>query len=156
MIEDGESGGEPAGGGTAVPRSRRGLGLGVMVAIAVAVGVATMRPRAPQAPSGAKAAPAAASDANSVAPKAGPAPPGGWGVVSRTMTVVELTPPAQMQAEKFRCVCGCRMSLGECYCAKTPGSVEMKRHLQALVDAGESPAGIEKGMVEKYGPAVKP
>jgi len=72
------------------------------------------------------------------------------------MTVVNLTPAAQIQAEKFRCVCGCRLSLGECYCSKTPGSGEMKRFLQGLVDKGLTPADIEKGMVEKYGRSVAP
>lgn len=78
------------------------------------------------------------------------------GNISATLTVVELTPAAQVQAEKFRCVCGCRMSLGECYCSKTPGSVDMKRFLQDLVKKELTPAEIEKGMVEKYGPGVMP
>ncbi|HZE89180.1 MAG TPA: hypothetical protein VE404_06510 [Verrucomicrobiae bacterium] len=159
MIEERGSGGEPAVG-TPEPGGRRGLGAAGLVAlalaIAVAAGVATWRARPPRAGPGATAAQAAAADANHRPAVAGPAPPGGRGVVSRQMTVVELTPPAQIQAEKFRCVCGCRMSLGECYCAKSPGSVDMKRHLQALVDAGATPAGIEKGMVDRYGPGVRP
>jgi hypothetical protein len=96
-------------------------------------------------------APAAAS------PIPGPAtPPPPRGTVTATMTLVDLTPAARIQAEKFRCVCGCRLSLGECYCAKTPGSVEMKRFLQGLVGQGLAPAEIEKAMVGKYGASVAP
>jgi len=104
------------------------------------------------------------SDGSSAAPPAGaaakaapdaapfPAPPKGF--VSTTTTLINLSPPAQIQAEKFRCVCGCGLSLGECTCRKTPGSIDMKSYLQGLVDRKLDPAEIGKEMVAKYGPEV--
>lgn len=78
------------------------------------------------------------------------------GVVSVTMSEVVLSPSAKIQAEKFMCVCGCGMVLAECTCQQTPGSVDMKQHLQSLVSRGLSPSEIETGMVEKYGSGVLP
>jgi hypothetical protein len=76
------------------------------------------------------------------------------GGVTATTTVVTLSPSAAIQAEKFRCVCGCEMSLGQCTCHKTPGSIDMKQYLESLVDRKLSPADIAKEMAAKYGAQV--
>jgi hypothetical protein len=72
------------------------------------------------------------------------------------LTDVILTPAARIQAEKFDCICGCNLRLAKCFCEKTPGSIDMKQHLQSLVDADLSPSQIKEGMVLKYGEAVNP
>jgi len=81
-----------------------------------------------------------------------PVPP--KGMVTAKISLVNLTPAAKIQAEKFQCVCGCGLSLGECTCSKTPGSIDMKQFLQSLVDARLSPDEIRKKMVDKYGASV--
>lgn len=78
------------------------------------------------------------------------------GIQSKVFTDVMLSPAARMQAEKFNCICGCNLRLAECICEQTPGSIDMKQHLQSLVDAKLSPREIEEGMVAKYGGAVIP
>lgn len=75
---------------------------------------------------------------------------------SAVFTDIELSPAAKMQAEKFDCICGCNLRLSKCFCEKTPGSIDMKQHLQKLVDSGLSPKEIEEGMIAKYGEAVIP
>jgi len=133
----------------------RGAIAGIAAALLIAGGILWVRRSPSQA--AATALPAAAAP-----PRPGPSLPistprrSASGNVSATMAVVELTPAAQIQAEKFRCICGCKLSLGECYCSKSPGSVEMKRTLQDLVNKGLTPAEIEKAMVGKYGPSVTP
>jgi hypothetical protein len=141
-------------------RRRRILATGAALLILLVVGAALRRrPAAPPADGGRVAsspgAPAREA-ASAQPPPAAPGAPEPKGTVSATITLVELTPAAQVQAEKFRCVCGCNMSLGECTCSKSPGSVEMKRHLQDLVTRGLPPGAIEKGMVEKFGPRAYP
>lgn len=76
--------------------------------------------------------------------------------VSVGFNSVVLSPAARMQAEKFLCVCGCGLILAECTCTETPGSVDMKQHLQTLVDEGLTPAEIEREMTGLYGAQVLP
>jgi len=97
--------------------------------------------------------PAAEAD-RGAAPSGKGAPASPAGSVEVSISDVILSAPAKIQAEKFKCVCGCNMTLAECNCQKTPGGLEMKQFLQSLVDRGLSPADIERAMVEKYGPAV--
>ena len=65
-----------------------------------------------------------------------------------------LTPEARIIAERYRCVCGCGDPLSICTCTNTPGSRDMKRHLQSLVSAGRMSVEVDAGMIEKYGPQV--
>jgi len=78
------------------------------------------------------------------------------GEVTAVMSVVPLSPQARLLAERFQCVCGCKDILATCVCEKTPGSRDMKRYLQALVNEGKSPAEVEGAMVARYGPSVIP
>jgi cytochrome c-type biogenesis protein CcmH/NrfF len=121
------------------------------------------RPPEAAAPKG-QAAPAAAPAAGAAAPASGTpdsppsgttAPPGSK-MVSTAYKDVLLTPAAQVQAEKFMCVCGCKLVLAKCTCTNTPGSIDMKKHLQSLVSRGASGEEIEKEMIAKYGAAVVP
>jgi hypothetical protein len=65
-----------------------------------------------------------------------------------------LSPEASIVAERYRCVCGCADPLNVCTCDMTPGSNEMKRALQQLVDRKMTPEEIDRAMVETYGPVV--
>jgi hypothetical protein len=85
-----------------------------------------------------------------------PTPEGSGRSVSASVTHVSLSPEAQIQAERFMCVCGCGLRLGDCTCEEDPGSVTMKRHLQGLVDRGLKPAEVKAAMLEAYGPGVLP
>jgi len=145
----------------AVPSKRRAAAVaGAVLAIAVGaiIGIEWYRgPSRAPAPS--------AGGTSAAAPAAGPSGPvssprtasvAKKGKVLIELHDVALSPAARMQAEKFRCICGSGLSLAECTCGASPGSVEMKRHLQALVDRKLSPAEIEREMVAKFGPAVLP
>ena len=87
-------------------------------------------------------------------PASDPTAPGGRieGVASTFM----LSPAAQIQAEKFMCVCGCGMRLGACECEKDPGGITMKKHLQSLVEQGLAPREVSEEMVKRYGESVLP
>lgn len=82
--------------------------------------------------------------------------PAAEGAVSAQVTDVVLSPRAQVYAEKFKCACGCGHFLAECLCRNTPGSIDMKQHLQSLVEQGLSPGEVEEAMVERYGPGIIP
>lgn len=111
--------------------------------------VVAIPPGGPAAAPAGPAGGAAAADADKVArAHAGP--------VTATVTEVILSPAAKIQAERFKCVCGCDLVLAVCTCLKTPGSIDMKQHLQALVDRGLGPDEIREGMVAAYGPGVLP
>lgn len=140
---------EGAGGGGAAtaPPHPMGRRLGVLLAVAVlGAGGAWFAVSARRRAAG-DAAPAAPRSIPQTSASAQPR-----GVVSTSLTDVALSPAARVQAEKFKCVCGCELSLAECTCTKTPGSIDMKEHLRSLVNAKLTPAEIERGMVEKYGP----
>ena len=67
-----------------------------------------------------------------------------------------LTPQARLLAERLVCVCGCDDILATCTCTETPGSRDMKKYLQQLVDEGKNPLEVENAMVARYGEAVRP
>lgn len=69
---------------------------------------------------------------------------------------VMLTPQARLLAERLVCVCGCDDILATCTCTETPGSRDMKKYLQQLVDEGKNPLEVENAMVARYGEAVRP
>lgn len=122
-----------------------------LVLISAALLVLTRRSAVP--PSGQESGSGSTPQREASAPS-GPTPVSG--TVSATLEDVTLSSAGRIQAEKFKCVCGCNLILAECTCKKTPGSVDMKQHLQQLVDGGLSPEQIERGMVEKYGSGVLP
>lgn len=119
-------------------------------------------PATPAAPATQAAEPVAAGGEAAHAPEApGQPAPGaaaatGSKMVSSAYHDVVLTPAAQIQAEKFVCICGCKKILAGCTCTNTPGSIDMKKHLQSLVSRGLRSSEIEKEMVAKYGAAVVP
>ncbi len=76
--------------------------------------------------------------------------------VSAEIETIVLSPQASLLAERFQCVCGCGMILGECTCSKIPGSRDMKQYLQQLVDEAKSPSDIESAMIARYGTGVIP
>ncbi len=67
---------------------------------------------------------------------------------------IALSPKARIAAERYRCICGCNDTLGECTCTRTPGSIDMKEHLVELVDRGLTMTQVDEGMVAKYGDQV--
>jgi cytochrome c-type biogenesis protein CcmH/NrfF len=67
---------------------------------------------------------------------------------------VNLSPEGQIAAERYRCICGCNDPLSVCTCTRTPGSIDMKQHVQDQVDQRKTPAEIDQAMVAKYGAAV--
>lgn len=69
---------------------------------------------------------------------------------------IALTPKARLLAEKFVCVCGCKDILSTCTCKETPGSRDMKKYVQQLVDEGKTPGEVEAAMVARYGEEVLP
>jgi len=145
----------------------RVVGFSALGALLILVGVALYSART----GGSASSGAPETPATTVAPNAThdtPAPQstaGGAGqslardgeiTASVTIEPIDLTPPARLLAEGFKCVCGCDDILAECTCDKTPGSHDMKQYLQQLVDEGKPPAEVRKAMVEKYGQAVLP
>lgn len=84
------------------------------------------------------------------------AKPGKGAIISTKLDDIALSPPARLLAERLRCVCGCPDTLAVCTCKKTPGSRDMKKYLQELVNAGKTPAEVESAMVARYGPSVLP
>lgn len=84
-----------------------------------------------------------------------PVAPPGTGVTAVAQDVA-MSPQARLMAERFKCICGCNLILATCTCGKTPGSRDMKKYLQTLVDEGKSPADIERDMIARYGDEVIP
>ena len=76
------------------------------------------------------------------------------GSVISAVAPVRLSPEARVAVERYRCVCGCNDPLSECTCTQTPGSVDMKEHLQNLVDEGRSIQEVDQGMIDRYGEQV--
>ncbi len=76
------------------------------------------------------------------------------GTPIRASAPVALSPRARMAAERYRCICGCNDTLGECTCTRTPGSIDMNEHLMDLVDRGLTMTQVDEGMVAKYGDQV--
>src|SRR5262245_37355795 len=73
---------------------------------------------APGAPS--QTAPAPAGDAPAGTTIAAPVP-------------TRLSPEASVLAERYRCVCGCNLTLSVCTCRNDKGSEDMKKALNSLV-----------------------
>jgi len=84
-----------------------------------------------------------------------PVPPRGSPITAR-LEDVNLSPQARLMAEKLICVCGCNDILATCTCSETPGSRDMKKYLQTLVDEGKTPTEVESAMVARYGDTVLP
>ncbi len=85
---------------------------------------------------------------------AGEATPPLAGTTITAVAPFHLSPEASIVAERYRCVCGCGDLLNVCTCSKTPGSNDMKRALQDLVNQKRGPEEIDRAMVEKFGPQV--
>ena len=77
-------------------------------------------------------------------------------VVTATAEIVMLSPAARMLAEKIQCVCGCKDILAACNCKETPGSQDMQRYLQQLVNQGKNPTEVMSLMEARYGPGIHP
>jgi hypothetical protein len=81
-------------------------------------------------------------------------PTGPLGTPITAVLPYRLSPEATIIAERYRCICGCVELLNVCTCSKTPGSHDMRKHLQGLVDQKKSVQEIDSGMIAKYGPGV--
>jgi hypothetical protein len=115
----------------------------------------TMAPPAePPAPAAAPApAPAGAAPTDGVAPAAGDgAAPQGSAIAAQVPT--RLSPEASVLAERYRCVCGCNLTLSVCTCRNDKGSEDMKKALNALVDQHKSPAEADQAMAAQFGPVA--
>jgi cytochrome c-type biogenesis protein CcmH/NrfF len=138
-------------------------GVAAVGALVVLTGVAfyssrqAAAPSASASPAGSAATPAPEPEATN-APSSTEIPPvkAGKGVVTAQIEDVMLTPKARLLAERFKCVCGCGDILAACTCKMTPGSRDMKKYLQELVNEGKTPSEVEAAMVERYGAAVRP
>jgi cytochrome c-type biogenesis protein CcmH/NrfF len=71
-----------------------------------------------------------------------------------TAVSLKLSPEAAIATERYRCVCSCNDPLSVCTCTQIPGSIDMKRTVQELVDQKKTPAEMDAAMVAKYGEAV--
>ena len=138
-------GGKAGGEGSGAPSSAdgaRGTNIAVIAAGVILIGlvaVAVYRMNRTNHPSG-----------NGIVSVDGSGAPVTGSTVSAPLPV-DLSPQAQVASERYRCVCGCNDPLSECTCTQTPGSYDMKEHLQSLVDAGMSLEELDQGMVERYG-----
>ena len=141
--------GAPTGGGDKPPRSVPMAALaGAVVLVGLVVFALYRRNAAPQAAPETAAAPATS--------EAAPAPQASAsteGTMISAPLPIRLSPEASILSERYRCVCGCNDALSVCTCKNTPGSEVMKSSLQELVNQGKTPAEIDRGMSEKYGPA---
>ena len=99
-----------------------------------------------------------AAATQTASPSAAPLPrkPSKGAEISAVATDIMLSPQARILAERLVCVCGCNDILATCTCAETPGSRDMKKYLQQLVDEGKNPVEVENAMVARYGEAVRP
>ncbi|HKY33587.1 MAG TPA: cytochrome c-type biogenesis protein CcmH [Candidatus Polarisedimenticolia bacterium] len=130
--------------------------LGVLLVIVAVAMLSSRSGDAPPAPP-----PPAASAPQAQIPATGlteqlPVMPAPGSTITAVVEDVALSPQAQLLAERFQCVCGCKDILATCTCKETPGSRDMKKYLQDLVDAGRSPAEVETAMIDRYGREVIP
>jgi cytochrome c-type biogenesis protein CcmH/NrfF len=137
-------------------------GLAAAGALAALAGVAVYSSRE-GAPATAAARPEESTTTS--VPETSSAPPAGesdagtsseGSVITASIDEIMLTPQARILAERLKCVCGCDDILATCSCAETPGSRDMKKYLQQLVDEGKAPAEVEAALVARYGEAVRP
>jgi hypothetical protein len=111
-------------------------------------------PAEPSAPAAAPApAPAGVAPTEGAAPAAGDAAaPQGTAISAQVPT--RLSPEASVLAERYRCVCGCNLTLSVCTCRNDKGSEDMKKALNALVDQHKSPAEADQAMAAQFGPVA--
>ena len=105
----------------------------------------------PEAPAPAIGAPSTTSVTESL-----PQAPARGSTIPAVAEDVALSPKARLLAERFLCVCGCKDILSTCTCKETPGSRDMKKYVQQLVDEGKTPGEVEAAMVARYGEKVLP
>ena len=118
-------------------------------------GLTTPTPAPPAEPSAPAAgpAPAGAAPTQGAAPAAGDAAaPQGTAIAAPVPT--RLSPEASVLAERYRCVCGCNLTLSVCTCRNDKGSEDMKKALNALVDQHKSPAEADQAMTAQFGPVA--
>jgi hypothetical protein len=65
-----------------------------------------------------------------------------------------LSPEASVLAERYRCVCGCNLTLSVCTCRNDKGSEDMKKALNVLVDQHKSAAEADQAMAAQFGPVA--
>jgi hypothetical protein len=114
---------------------------------------------APPAESSAPAAAPAPAPAGGAPPEAAaPAPgdaanaPQGTAIAAQVPT--RLSPEASVLAERYRCVCGCNLTLSVCTCRNDKGSEDMKKALNVLVDQHKTPAEADQAMAAQFGPVA--
>jgi cytochrome c-type biogenesis protein CcmH/NrfF len=110
------------------------------------VGLAVYR-RAARAP----ATDAAVQDSGAASQSPAGAPQEGTPIMA---VAVNLSSEAAIVAERYRCVCSCNDPLSVCTCTLTPGSIDMKKYVQELVDQKKSVGEIDQAMVARYGDAA--
>jgi len=129
--------------------------LGLLVALTAVAFYSSRQSRAPVTPAQKPLDVAATPPAPRVTESL-PEQPGRGSTITAVAEDVMLTPQARLLAERLVCVCGCNDILATCTCKETPGSRDMKKYLQQLVDEGKNPVEIEDAMVARYGAAVRP
>jgi hypothetical protein len=107
------------------------------------------------APPAEPSAPAAApAPAGAAAPAPGDAASAPQGTSIAAQVPTRLSPEASVLAERYRCVCGCNLTLSVCTCRNDKGSEDMKKALNVLVDQHKSPAEADQAMAAQFGPVA--
>jgi len=115
----------------------------------------TMAPPAePSAPAAAPAPAPAPAPADAAAPAPGDAAGAPQGTAIAAQVPTRLSPEASVLAERYRCVCGCNLTLSVCTCRNDKGSEDMKKALNVLVDQHKSPAEADQAMAAQFGPVA--
>jgi hypothetical protein len=96
----------------------------------------------------------AAAAAPGAAPAAGDAGTTPQGTAISVPVPTRLSPEASVLAERYRCVCGCNLTLSVCTCRNDKGSEDMKKALNVLVDQHKSPAEADQAMAAQFGPVA--
>jgi hypothetical protein len=107
----------------------------------------------PAEPSAPAAAPAP-EPAAAAAPAPGDAASAPQGTSIAAQVPTRLSPEASVLAERYRCVCGCNLTLSVCTCRNDKGSEDMKKALNVLVDQHKSPAEADQAMAAQFGPVA--
>jgi len=117
-----------------------------------------LEPATSPAPAAAPAAGAnpdpAAAAPSGAAPAAGDAGTAPQGTAIAAQVPTRLSPEASVLAERYRCVCGCNLTLSVCTCRNDKGSEDMKKALNALVDQHKSAAEADQAMAAQFGPVA--
>jgi len=70
-------------------------------------------------------------------------------------SALQFPPEIRAAAARYYCLCGCAHTLDVCPCNDQPiGAVTMLTYLQSLVRVDQDEAGLDAGMVDRYGPRV--